>query len=268
MYEVKTDDIYKDMAGDKDLYDLADYPADHFLHDRTNNKVIGKFKDETKGEPIVEFIGLRPKMYSFVTLSMMNGQAELHEKHKAKGIQKAASDKLRHEHYRQQLELPYENFIANRRIGSINHNLFAIETQKRGLCAMDNKRYICDDNYHTLAYGHRRIPIKISHLEPEDGPLENVYSMEQAVEEGLVSARSAASAICFAPAGTDPAAWAEERRKWQEQLKRIEAATAGPAKTYDQLFPDAQPTTTRWEPEDDPFEGVDDDFNDFFGSDD
>ena len=26
---------------------------------------VGFFKDETKGTPIVEFVGLRPKMYSF-----------------------------------------------------------------------------------------------------------------------------------------------------------------------------------------------------------
>ena len=26
---------------------------------------VGYFKDETKGNPIVEFVGLRPKMYSF-----------------------------------------------------------------------------------------------------------------------------------------------------------------------------------------------------------
>ena len=32
--------------------------------DMENKKVVGKFKDETQGIPICEFIGLRSKMYS------------------------------------------------------------------------------------------------------------------------------------------------------------------------------------------------------------
>ena len=31
-----------------------------------NKKVIGKFKDEAAGMPIVEFVGLQSKMYSYV----------------------------------------------------------------------------------------------------------------------------------------------------------------------------------------------------------
>ena len=48
----------------KDYFDFSDYSKDHFCYDPTNAKVIGKFKDETNGNPIVEFVGLRPKMYS------------------------------------------------------------------------------------------------------------------------------------------------------------------------------------------------------------
>ncbi len=32
-------------------------------------QVCGKFKDETNGDPITEFVGLRPKMYSYRQLS-------------------------------------------------------------------------------------------------------------------------------------------------------------------------------------------------------
>ena len=34
--------------------------------DKTNKKVIGKFKDEAAGVPICEFVGLRSKMYSYM----------------------------------------------------------------------------------------------------------------------------------------------------------------------------------------------------------
>ena len=38
----------------------------HPNYDASNKKVIGKFKDELKGEIITEFIGLKPKMYSYI----------------------------------------------------------------------------------------------------------------------------------------------------------------------------------------------------------
>ena len=36
----------------------------HFLFEDTNKKVVLKFKDETGGKPIREFIALKPKLYS------------------------------------------------------------------------------------------------------------------------------------------------------------------------------------------------------------
>ena len=65
-YHIQTEDVFKDMQGDQDLFDTSDYPQDHLLHSNTNQKVIGKFKDETVGETLREFIGLRAKMYSFM----------------------------------------------------------------------------------------------------------------------------------------------------------------------------------------------------------
>ena len=41
--------------------------------DSTNKKVIDKFKDEAAGKPIVEFMGLRSKIYSYVK---DNGKSE------------------------------------------------------------------------------------------------------------------------------------------------------------------------------------------------
>ena len=63
--QVETNDIYKDMLEDKNLYDSSNYPINHPNYDITNKKVLGKFKDELNSEIITEFIGLKPKMYSF-----------------------------------------------------------------------------------------------------------------------------------------------------------------------------------------------------------
>ena len=41
--EIKTEDVYKDMANDKDSYDFSNYPIYHPLYSVKNKKVIGKF---------------------------------------------------------------------------------------------------------------------------------------------------------------------------------------------------------------------------------
>ena len=61
-YEIETQDIYKELWEDRNLFDNSDYPKDSQFFESTNKKVIGKFKDEAAGMPIVEFIGLRSKM--------------------------------------------------------------------------------------------------------------------------------------------------------------------------------------------------------------
>lgn len=65
MYHMITTDVYADMLTDLDKYDTSDYLPEHPLHSNANKKVIGKFKDETSGSPIREFIGLREKNVQF-----------------------------------------------------------------------------------------------------------------------------------------------------------------------------------------------------------
>ena len=79
LLEIKTENVYKDMQDDIDAYDTSDYPPDHFLHNMKNKKVLGKIKDERAGRPIVEYVGLRPKMYSIFEESGQNLK-------KAKGV--------------------------------------------------------------------------------------------------------------------------------------------------------------------------------------
>src|SRR6266516_3049321 len=77
-YEIQTDDIYEDMLKHKDKFDFSEYPKNHKCYDETNKKVIGKFKDEAKGQIITEFIGLRPKLYSYT----VEGEDEDHKRAK------------------------------------------------------------------------------------------------------------------------------------------------------------------------------------------
>ncbi|PFX11926.1 hypothetical protein AWC38_SpisGene24193 [Stylophora pistillata] len=78
-YHIETEDVYHDMKENEDNYDTSDYLKDHPLYSTANRNVIGKFKDENAGEPVIEFVGLRPKMYAMTT-----GKGQ--EKKTAKGI--------------------------------------------------------------------------------------------------------------------------------------------------------------------------------------
>ena len=52
------------MDENRELFDLSNYPKNNKLYDNNNNKVYGKFKDESSGEPIKSVICLRPKLYN------------------------------------------------------------------------------------------------------------------------------------------------------------------------------------------------------------
>ncbi|CAB4010085.1 Gastrula zinc finger [Paramuricea clavata] len=57
-----------ELVSDMDMFQFfeKDYPKDSPYYSTHNKKVIGKFKDEAEGVPIIEFVGLRSKMYSYV----------------------------------------------------------------------------------------------------------------------------------------------------------------------------------------------------------
>ena len=127
MYEVCTDDFYHEMWSMKEHFDLASYPKTSTFYDGTNNKVVGKFKDEANGDNIVEFVGLKAKMYSYQTLNTGADNNALTTKKRAKGLQRAAVAKLRHHEFKAQLDHPEDNFIVNRRFGSKLHQIYGIE---------------------------------------------------------------------------------------------------------------------------------------------
>lgn len=62
LYEVITEDLYKDMETLKEYLDTSNYPQDHPLYSDANKKVLGKFKDELAGDILLAFVGLRIKV--------------------------------------------------------------------------------------------------------------------------------------------------------------------------------------------------------------
>ena len=66
MYEIKTEDVYEDFNVDREQFDFSNYSTESKYYDDSNKLVIGKMKDQTGGVSIEEFVGLKPKMYSFI----------------------------------------------------------------------------------------------------------------------------------------------------------------------------------------------------------
>jgi hypothetical protein len=63
---IQTDDLYEDILRDSEKYDTSNYDADNKLYSKQNAKVVGKMKDECAGKHMIEFVGLRAKMYSIL----------------------------------------------------------------------------------------------------------------------------------------------------------------------------------------------------------
>ena len=52
IYHVTTEDIYKDILTDVNLFDTSDYPSDHLCYITLNKKKLGCMKDEYNSKPI------------------------------------------------------------------------------------------------------------------------------------------------------------------------------------------------------------------------
>ena len=154
MYEIQTEDFYKDISGDvKNRFDTSDYPENHpsGIPTGINKKVLGMFKDEAAGKIIKEFVGLRAKLYSF---KMEEGG----ESKKCKGIKKqVVESSISHEDYKTCLLTGKEQLRKQNILRSYNHEVYTEEVNKIALSAQDDKRYILSDGMHTLAWGHYKI---------------------------------------------------------------------------------------------------------------
>ena len=94
---METDDINQDMLQHQELYDFSGYPKEHKCYNNVNKKVIGKFKDEINGEPLVEFVGLKAKMHSLKHFE----RGRIVETRKAKIVKKCVVKKrVSHDDYK------------------------------------------------------------------------------------------------------------------------------------------------------------------------
>ena len=149
MYEIQTEDFYKDIKDDvEERFDTSAYPKEGHksgIPVGKNKKEIGMFKDEVAGNQITHFIGLRPKLYSYI---VEDGKTEK----KCKGIKKSVVSKgIKFEDYYDCLFTGEKQMRTMRIFQSKNHDIYSKEVNKIALSCDDNKRKVLEDKIHTLA---------------------------------------------------------------------------------------------------------------------
>ena len=146
--KVETDDLYKDFKEINNCMDFSDFNVEHPNYDKTNKKVLGKFKDELNGKIMTHFIGLKPKSYCY----KIYGEKKEHKK--CKGIVKhKVHNQLNYEKYEATLNRKIKETVQFNSIRSKTHQIYSITQTKYALSNYDNKRYWLSDS-DSLPYGH------------------------------------------------------------------------------------------------------------------
>ena len=126
------------------MFDFSNYSKDSKFSDLTDIKVIGKIKDVSEGKIIDEFLGLKSKMYS---MKNIDGK----ESNMAKGVNIATE-------FNEFKDTLFNKKIIRhkmRRIQGKKHKVGTYEINKISLSCFDDKRFVLDDEIHTLAYFHK-----------------------------------------------------------------------------------------------------------------
>lgn len=151
-YEIETEDVYQGFWNDRDKFDSNGYPENCPYFDKTDKKVITKFKDEAcsiSNQWICWFKIKNQKLY----IKDDNEGCKI-----AKGVKTNVIKKnVKYEDYINVLlnnkQLPHK--LKN--IQSNNHQLGSYEQSKVSLSCSDDKRYIHEDDITSYAYGHYKI---------------------------------------------------------------------------------------------------------------
>ena len=150
VYDIKNEDFYEDITDDVPArFDTSGYCPNRPLPVRLNKKVIGLMKDELGGKIMIEFVALRPKLYSYKKLDGL-------EDKKCKGIKKCVVKKtLTFEDYKTCLFSNSTEYRSQLMLRSAKHEVHTIEVNKVTLNRVDDKRISRKDRISTFARGHK-----------------------------------------------------------------------------------------------------------------
>ena len=135
IFQVFTKDLYREILNEgslRPMFDFSEIPADHPSHlgcpTEEQAGQVGYFKDEQKGNPIIEFVALKPKMYSLRTATCLPENSKetpkIWSKQVGKGIARAALKTFTFEMYKDMFDRRHVGVaVSNCRIGSKLHEV-------------------------------------------------------------------------------------------------------------------------------------------------
>ena len=134
MYEIKTDDAYEDFSINKEMFYFSSYSTKSKYYDDSHKLFIGKMKNETCGVAIEEFVGWKPKIYSFLE--------DNSEHKKAKGVNKNVVATISHNEYKDVTLNKKCIRHSMKRIQSKDHTMGTYEINKISLSYFDAKIHL------------------------------------------------------------------------------------------------------------------------------
>ena len=148
IFNLETDDIDREIQGPLAPYlDLSNFPPSHHLYSNTCKGHLGKLKIETQQHHITEFVGLKPKMYSFRTTADNKPHNTL------KGIPHYRRKDLTFDQY---LSCLFQHTVVKTDLARLQfqrQNMTLLQQTKIALSSFEDKRYYLD-NLTSLGYGH------------------------------------------------------------------------------------------------------------------
>ena len=144
MYEIEMDDVYEDFSNNKEMFNFSNYSTKPKYYGDSSKLVVGKMKDKTCSVTTEEFVGLHPKMYSFLV--------DVNSEHrKAKGVNKNVFATISDNEYKDVLLNKKCLRYSMNRIQSKDHRIETYEINKNFLSCFDDKIYIQNNGYDGLA---------------------------------------------------------------------------------------------------------------------
>ena len=138
------------------MFDFSNNSTKSKYYDNSNKLVIGKMNNETEDVAIEEFVGLKPKMYSFLV--------DRSEHKKAKSVNRNVVATISHNEYKDALLNNKCIRHSMNRIQCKDHRIGKYKINKISLSCFDDKTYIQNNGYDGLALGYPELIRKNSYL--------------------------------------------------------------------------------------------------------
>jgi hypothetical protein len=140
IYLFNVDDIiYQYIRKDSHRFDTSDYdPKNIYQIELKNKKIPGLMKDENNGKIMLEFVGLRSKMYAYIVEEKLNTKLIK----KSKGSTRSSIKTITFDDYKECL---FNNKLfekTQKLIKSKRDNVFSIKQRKVVLSSYDDKRML------------------------------------------------------------------------------------------------------------------------------